>query len=319
MVKLSSYKNKIKEEGIAFDKQVYFRHKRGLIPDLRRLKKNNYFYNNPWRDPEFFNIQWMGIINKIIGTINKKKQSRVLEIGCGTGFLSLEIARFGHHVTGIDVSKHSIFEAEKYASKQINKNIKKRLNYFVGDANEIILEEKFDFLVFYRSLHHFKNIPKLFKNLNKFTKRDCKIIVCEPMRKNFEKKNATFANLLRITCQTWQSYEKKIPNKGIDYKFIKNCERQVLDEYKYKSNKKKYAQSPMDNSTDDPIKLIEELKKFYKINKPEYFDAFVDKLIGGLRGKERFKLARFLKEFDNYLIKERILKGTTIFFSGKKK
>ena len=319
MVKFSSYKKKIQQEGLAFDKQVHFRHKKGLIPDLRLLKKNYYFYNNPWRDPEFFKIQWMGIIQKILGIVNKKKQSKVLEIGCGTGFLSLEIARFGHQVTGIDVSKYSILEAKKYASKQINKKIKKRLNYHACDANEVMLEEKFDFLIFYRSLHHFANIPKLFKNLNKFTKRNCKIIVCEPMRQNFERKNAIFANLLRMTCQTWQSYEKKIPNKGINYKFIRNNEKQVLNEYKYKSNKKKYTQSPMDNSIDDPIRLIKELRKFYKINKIEYFDAFIDKLIGGLRGKDRLKLAKFLKEFDNYLIKERILKGTTLFFSGNKK
>ena len=67
-----------------------------------------------------------------------------------------------------------------------------------------------------------------------------------------------------MTCQTWQSYEKKIPNKGINYKFIRNNEKQVLNEYKYKSNKKKYTQSPMDNSIDDPIRLIKELKNFIK-------------------------------------------------------
>ena len=39
MVKFSSYKKKIQQEGLAFDKQVHSRHKKGLIPDLRRLKK----------------------------------------------------------------------------------------------------------------------------------------------------------------------------------------------------------------------------------------------------------------------------------------
>ena len=42
-----------------------------------------------------------------------------------------------------------------------------------------------------------------------------------------------------MTCQTCKVM-KKIPNKGINYKFIRNNEKQVLNEYKYKSNKKVY-------------------------------------------------------------------------------
>ena len=58
----------------------------------------------------------------------------------------------------------------------------------------------------------------------------------------------------------------------------------------------------MDNSTDNPVKVINEVKRLFNIKKEEYFDGFIDKLIGGLRGKYRFKLANLLKEFDNYLI-----------------
>ena len=83
-----NYKKKISLEGKAFDKQVKLRKKFGLIPDLRKLKKNYNFYNNPWREPEFFKIQWMKIINKIIkDASSKKKKRKILEIGCDWIFI----------------------------------------------------------------------------------------------------------------------------------------------------------------------------------------------------------------------------------------
>ena len=75
----------------------------------------------------------------------------------------------------------------------------------------------------------------------------------------------------------------------------------------------------MDNSTDNPKKLLKHLKNFFLIHKITYFDAFIDKIIGGLRGPNRFLLGNLLKQFDNYLIKEKVLKGSTIFLTGRLK
>tara|TARA_B100000575_G_scaffold294663_1_gene312857 strand:- start:5648 stop:5923 length:276 start_codon:yes stop_codon:yes gene_type:complete len=90
-------------------------------------------------------------------------------------------------------------------------------------------------------------------------------------------------------------------------------------EYKYLSKKNRFKQSPMDNSTDDPQKVLLNVKKYFKIKKLRFYDAFIDKLIGGLRGKQRFLIAKLLKEFDNYLIKENIAKGTTLYIEAEKK
>jgi len=42
-------------------------------------------------------------------------ETRILEIGCGCGFASLELAKRGHRVTGIDVSKIAIEKARNHA------------------------------------------------------------------------------------------------------------------------------------------------------------------------------------------------------------
>lgn len=313
-----NYKKKILLEGRAFDKQVKLRKKFGLIPDLRKLKKNYNFYNNPWREPEFFKIQWMKIINKIIQDSNsKKKGQKILEVGCGTGFLSLELARVGNNVLGIDVSKKSISEAKKYLTKIDNKK-SLNLSYEVKDANKINFDKKFDVVIFYRSLHHFKNSKKLLKKISNNLKPKGILIICEPLRKNFDRLNSLFSMILRLSLDTWIKTEKKIP-KNINYSFMKFKENEIKKEYKYLSKNKSYAQSPMDNSTDNPETVVKSVKNFFKIHKIEYYDGFVDKLIGGLRGKNRFKIARLIKEFDNYLIKEKIIKGTTLYLVAKKK
>ena len=39
----------------------------------------------------------------------------MLEIGCGPGYISLELARFGYDVVGIDLSAHCIKIAQDFA------------------------------------------------------------------------------------------------------------------------------------------------------------------------------------------------------------
>ena len=39
--------------------------------------------------------------------------ARILDVGCGSGYISLELARSGYHVTGIDISSKVIDVAKK--------------------------------------------------------------------------------------------------------------------------------------------------------------------------------------------------------------
>ncbi len=68
---MTNPKNSLKKEISVFDKQVEERIKHGFIPDLRRLKKVNWFYNNVWRDPEFVKINMMPKINFILDIAKK--------------------------------------------------------------------------------------------------------------------------------------------------------------------------------------------------------------------------------------------------------
>jgi 2-polyprenyl-3-methyl-5-hydroxy-6-metoxy-1,4-benzoquinol methylase len=74
----------------------------------------------------------------------------VLDIGCGNGFLTRDIAEKARSVTGIDASKNNIELARKDFSRD---NIK----YICGDACQYDFGEKFDVVVLSNLLEHLED------------------------------------------------------------------------------------------------------------------------------------------------------------------
>lgn len=313
-----NYNFLIKKEAKAFDDQSKKRFLNGLVPDVRRLGKNNFFYNNPYREQKIYDIQWGPRIQDIINCLKSIKAKNVLEIGCGAGHLALEISRNNFNTLGIDLSPTSIKIANQYKKKIEKREGKLNLRYQVVDINREKIEHKFDAIIFFRSLHHMPFPKKLFRKINLMSKRKSSLIICEPVRKNFSSLSSIFASLLRYSLETWEPYEKKIPKK-FQNNTIKNMILNIDREYRYITNSKKKVQSPFDNSIDDYKKIIDLLKNNFSIKELKFYDAFIDKLIGGLRGNKRLIIAKFLKEFDNYLIQNKILKGNTLFLHAIKK
>ena len=67
----------------------------------------------------------------------------VLDVGCGTGFLSLELAGRGHRVTGIDFAPQMLAEARRKAAAQ-----GLAVRFEAGDAEQLgFAEASFDFVI----------------------------------------------------------------------------------------------------------------------------------------------------------------------------
>jgi len=301
-------KNILQKEAEAFDKQVDERIKHGFIPDLRRLKNVDWFYNNIWRDPEFIKINLMPKIDFVLN-IAKQRGGRVIELGCGYGYLTLELARNGLDVIGVDLSPKSIEIAKKFADENTFKENFGSLKYVCGDILSMDLgENKFDTVVFFGTLHHIPDIDLVLSKVHKALKSGGNLIVCEPIRDNFTKKSAEFTAILRAVLPTWITHEQKLKDLDNQESWHKYVE-QIFQEYTYKGE---HEQSPCDNITASGEIMVSIIKKHFEIKTIKYSDAFIDKLIGGLRGENKYILARFLKFLDDDLIKRKILSPTFI-------
>jgi 2-polyprenyl-3-methyl-5-hydroxy-6-metoxy-1,4-benzoquinol methylase len=247
-------------------------------------------------------------INFVIG-IAKKRGGKVLEIGCGYGYLSLELARNGLDVAGVDLSPRSIEIAKKYARENPFKKNFGSLKYKAGNVLAMNLgKNEYDSVVFFGSLHHMPNINRVLSKVHAALKKGGNLIVCEPVSENFTRQSAEFAAVLRAILPTWIPYEKKLKNLDNPKAWNRYVE-DIFNEYTYRSEHK---QSPCDNITDSEKLMVNAIKKHFRIKTILYSDAFIDKLIGGLRGKYRYRLARFLKALDDDLIKRKVLPPTFI-------
>ncbi len=89
------------------------------------------------------------------------KKLKILDIGCGGGFLSNMLALEGHEVIGIDISESSLKVAEKYDGT-------KSVSYIKMDVSELSnLNEKFDVICAMDLLEHIEQPELLIKNISK--------------------------------------------------------------------------------------------------------------------------------------------------------
>ncbi len=94
------------------------------------------------------------------------KNKRVLEIGCGTGDLLANIKP--EYGVGIDISEDMIKLAkEKY----------KKLNFEVQDAQNLKINENFDYVIATDVIGYFADVQKAFEELNKVSNEKTKIII----------------------------------------------------------------------------------------------------------------------------------------------
>ena len=108
--------------------------------------KRNYGYGGY----KYIPGKWTPVAKKIINQFKLNSKSKILDVGCGKGFLLYEIKKIipSIKVFGFDVSKHGI----KNSKNEIKKNL------FIHDARKKFPFPKnfFDFVFSFNTLHNFK-------------------------------------------------------------------------------------------------------------------------------------------------------------------
>jgi SAM-dependent methyltransferase/glycosyltransferase involved in cell wall biosynthesis len=94
--------------------------------------------------------------------------SRVLDVGCGSGWLSEYFARLGYQVLGIDISPDLIEMARERTARvsyDVDHETPLRCEFRIHDIESAPLAEKFDAVICYDSLHHFEDERAVIRHL----------------------------------------------------------------------------------------------------------------------------------------------------------
>src|SRR5437763_13083556 len=101
----------------------------------------------------------------------------ILEVGCGNGYLSLELARDGHQVLGIDVSPDIIEVAERSSAAHPQPPGFGSLRYLCAAVNAWQAREAhFDWVNFNRTLHHLRALLLTMEKVQRLLKQVGRII-----------------------------------------------------------------------------------------------------------------------------------------------
>ena len=116
------------------------------------------------------------LLNLVVKLSNVKKDQKVLDVGCGTGLLSLKfLEKADCYITGVDSSAEmlSIFD-EKIKKLALSR----RVVYKLEDAKSIDFKENsFDIIASTMTLHHLKNKYPTIKKIHKILKPEGKFIL----------------------------------------------------------------------------------------------------------------------------------------------
>lgn len=316
----------LEEEAKAFDCQISERIINGHIPDLRLCQPCDWFRNNPWRHPEYVKLDFLEQFQLLHEAIEKHvcvhdRPLNVLEVGCGPGYMTLELARAGYNTTGIDVSGKCIEIAMGYAETDPWKNGRGQLSYMAGDFKAVgqLAEESFDAIVFLGALHHFSDQSGTLAMANRLLRKDGIILVHEPARDLVTKGNAAFVTLLKVLLSVKEGFfaDIAIPENESE------CVREIgktLSLLRYEREDGEKLQSVNDNEAGFEDMYPALTRMFIEEEMQDRY-AFFHEVIGGLRFDDQtnFKLARFLRDMDKQLVKLKVLDATEFFFVGRKR
>ena len=156
------------------------------------------------------------LAKKLIKDYSLNKESKILDIGCGKGFLIFELSKLlkSKNIYGCDISKYAI----KNSKKEVKKNI------FYHDARKKFKfkTSEFDFVFSNTTLHNFK-LPDLFNSLKEIERIAKKKYICvESYRNNQEQFGVQCWALTAETIMDKKAWIWlfKMANFSGDYEFI---------------------------------------------------------------------------------------------------
>ncbi|MBN1621752.1 MAG: class I SAM-dependent methyltransferase [Endomicrobiales bacterium] len=93
-------------------------------------------------DTESFTKGTLQEVDFIEKEIKHNKNIKILDVGCGTGRHSIELAKRGYDVSGIDLSKNQLAHARRKANDACV-----QVSFFQKDARKFVMPQKYDLVI----------------------------------------------------------------------------------------------------------------------------------------------------------------------------
>jgi 2-polyprenyl-6-hydroxyphenyl methylase/3-demethylubiquinone-9 3-methyltransferase len=200
------------------------------VPEAVYNRIDNQIYNlegDKWWQPDFslnliravINPFRVGYAKRIFNRLemNLVKMS-ALEVGCGGGILTEEIAKMGFITTGIDPSEQSLTSAKKHAK---DNNLK--IDYARGTGENLPFQDNsFDVVFCCDVLEHVSDLPKVIAEISRVLKNEGVFI--------YDTFNRTILSKIGVIkiMQEWERWAIMPPNLHVWEMFIKPDEIKYL-------------------------------------------------------------------------------------------
>jgi SAM-dependent methyltransferase len=308
-------------EARAFDRRIEERARAGFIPDLRRAVKCEYFYKSFWRDPHYIQL-FLGRRAELYLNLLRKyggEGLNILDVGCGAGYFSLELARAGHHVVAIDISESSVNEARKTLAANPFTEGFGSLEYHVMPFRQA--GGQYDVVLFSASMHHFDNAEQVVTKASELLSPEGLILCAEPWHEKWQMEDAAQVALMRVLLSlTGFWYEPGLGDEILGgHEKLASYIEDVRIEYVTEQDKHEQGQSPHDNDLTGE-EIFAALAKYFKPLECRPATAFIYRLLGGLRGPDEIthKIADFLTMYDELAVSKGYMRPSGQIFVGKK-
>ena len=182
-----------------------------FTPDLRRLKAWPSMSDSLWRQPYLIELTYADNFRLVEDSI-RGRNLKILEVGCGTGFMSLELARMGHDVVGIDPNEKIIRIARRTMETDPYNKTRGRLRYEVADFNKWSdVPGTYDVVLFSRVLHDLPHPKNILSRAHRLLKNRGRLVCLEYAYDRTDRRAATWLYQIGRALELTGWYSSHLP------------------------------------------------------------------------------------------------------------